>query len=151
MDGMLGLLAMNVGHVMLVDGGLEDPMTLVGLLRSHNDSCNLSRRPKGHTTVSLRWELLSGAKNDRFITRISPSPTETFLDWRRHQCHSHSSKWLEHTFTFVWTLTIPFVSSGRNYFDIPSVVHIFVVLLTYSFLWAWTCKQDAQAIHSATR
>lgn len=29
---------------------------IVGLLRSHNDSCNLSRRPKGHTTVSLRWK-----------------------------------------------------------------------------------------------
>lgn len=58
------LLAMNVGHVphaiagdkgLLGDGGLEDPMTLVGLLRSHlynNDSYNLLRHPRAHDGVT---------------------------------------------------------------------------------------------------
>jgi hypothetical protein len=60
------MLAMNVGHVppphtvagdkglLMGDGGLDDPMTLVVLLRNHlyNDSCYLSRPPRAHDGVT---------------------------------------------------------------------------------------------------
>jgi predicted membrane chloride channel (bestrophin family) len=137
------MLAMNVGHVpphaiagdkglLMSDGGLDDPMTLVVLLRNHlyNDSCNLSRPPRAHDGVTA-VETIERCKmidllheftiSYRNLLRLASAPMPFVLIQ------------MVRTFTFVWILTIPFVLSGRNYFDIPSAF-TFVILLTYGFL-----------------
>jgi len=110
--------------------GLDDPMVLVHALRSHlfHESDAVCRNGDGGPGLQLfertkMVDLLHDfAIYYRDLLRIASSPFPFALVQ------------MGRTFTFIWTLTIPFVLAGKDFVqDYPSSFS-FVILLTYGFL-----------------
>ena len=138
-------LARNVGchHGIGIDGskalrsnettsGSDDPMVLVHALRSHlyHDSNAICKSRENGSIEEL--QLLERCKmidllheftiSYRNLLRIASSPLPFVLVQ------------MGRTFIFVWTLSLPFVLTGKDFVQEFPSVFCFVILLTYGFL-----------------
>ena len=115
-------------------GGSDDPMTLVQVLRSHlyHDSSFLSRPPRAGDGGFTELQPLERFKmhdllheftvSYRNLLRLASTPMPFALVQ------------MGRTFTYVWTLTIPFVLSGNDFVQEYPSAFTFVILLTYGFI-----------------
>lgn len=113
--------------------GFEDPMVLVHALRSHlyhnsTDLCRSDRDEDDQTHLQLleRCKLMDLLHEFMISYRDLLRLASSSLPFALVQ--------MGRTFIFIWTLTIPLVLVGEDFFEKYFSAFFFVILLTYGFL-----------------